>query len=135
VEVLRQQKLLLVAPEGTRTGDGRLRRGKTGIVTLAVQTGVPVMPLVHYGGESFWSNLKRGRRTDFTFRAGPVFRVATERRSFTPSKRQEAADEIMAVIASLLPPAYHGYYRDRIPEHYSHLRFEDGPGAPVRQGE
>src|SRR5262245_51985892 len=38
-------KLLGMYPEGTRSPDGRLYKGKTGLARLAVQTGVPVIPV------------------------------------------------------------------------------------------
>ncbi len=33
-----------IYPEGTRSHDGRLYRGKTGVARLAIETGVPVIP-------------------------------------------------------------------------------------------
>jgi 1-acyl-sn-glycerol-3-phosphate acyltransferase len=49
LRILRQGKLLGIYPEGTRSPDGRLYRGKTGIARTAIETGAPVVPLaVHY---------------------------------------------------------------------------------------
>ena len=121
---LKSGKLLLVAPEGTRTGDGRLQRGKQGVTLLAAGGQIPVMPLVHFGGERLLQNLKRGRRTDFTFRAGPIFRIRASRRELKAGKRQSATDEIMGLMASLLPPRYRGYYEHRIPANYRYLEFQ-----------
>src|ERR687893_654669 len=42
--VLREGKLLGIYPEGTRSPDGRLYRGRTGVARLALQAGVPVIP-------------------------------------------------------------------------------------------
>jgi 1-acyl-sn-glycerol-3-phosphate acyltransferase len=36
-------------PEGTRSPDGRLYKGKTGLARLALQTGVPVVPVAMIG--------------------------------------------------------------------------------------
>ncbi|OBK18551.1 lysophospholipid acyltransferase family protein [Mycobacterium asiaticum] len=47
--VLRQGKLLGMYPEGTRSPDGRLYKGKTGLARLALQTGVPVIPVAMIG--------------------------------------------------------------------------------------
>ena len=44
LEVLREGKLLGIYPEGTRSPDGRLYRGRTGVARLALQAGVPVIP-------------------------------------------------------------------------------------------
>ncbi|OHU97001.1 lysophospholipid acyltransferase family protein [Mycobacterium talmoniae] len=42
-------KLLGMYPEGTRSPDGRLYKGKTGLARLALQTGVPVIPVAMIG--------------------------------------------------------------------------------------
>jgi 1-acyl-sn-glycerol-3-phosphate acyltransferase len=44
VRILREDKLLGIYPEGTRTPDGRLYRGKTGVARLALESGAPVIP-------------------------------------------------------------------------------------------
>jgi 1-acyl-sn-glycerol-3-phosphate acyltransferase len=41
--------LLAVYPEGTRSPDGRLYRGKTGVARMAMDTGVPVVPVAMIG--------------------------------------------------------------------------------------
>ncbi|MGZ4578331.1 MAG: lysophospholipid acyltransferase family protein, partial [Mycobacterium sp.] len=42
-------KLLGMYPEGTRSPDGRLYKGKTGLGRLALHTGVPVIPVAMIG--------------------------------------------------------------------------------------
>lgn len=49
VLLLRQGGLLGVYPEGTRSPDGRLYRGHTGIARLALATGAPVIPTAVVG--------------------------------------------------------------------------------------
>lgn len=44
MRVLRRGELLGIYPEGTRSPDGRLYRGKTGVARLAIEAGVPVIP-------------------------------------------------------------------------------------------
>jgi 1-acyl-sn-glycerol-3-phosphate acyltransferase len=44
--LLREGNLLGIYPEGTRSPDGRLYRGKTGVARLALATGVTVIPVV-----------------------------------------------------------------------------------------
>jgi 1-acyl-sn-glycerol-3-phosphate acyltransferase len=48
-EILSQGKILGIYPEGTRTPDGRLYRGKTGPVRLSLRTGVPIIPVAMIG--------------------------------------------------------------------------------------
>ena len=45
LRLLRQGRLLGIYPEGTRSPDGRLFRGKTGVARMTLETGVPVVPL------------------------------------------------------------------------------------------
>jgi 1-acyl-sn-glycerol-3-phosphate acyltransferase len=45
--------LLGIYPEGTRTPDGRLFRGKTGVARLALEAKVPVIPCAMVGGFEF----------------------------------------------------------------------------------
>src|SRR6202048_1000729 len=47
--VLGEGKLLGMYPEGTRSPDGRLYKGKTGLARLALETGVPVIPVGRIG--------------------------------------------------------------------------------------
>ncbi|WP_203434220.1 lysophospholipid acyltransferase family protein [Jiangella asiatica] len=47
--ILRQGELLGIYPEGTRSPDGRLYRGKTGVARMALEAGVPVVPVAMIG--------------------------------------------------------------------------------------
>ena len=51
LQVLRDGGLLGIYPEGTRSPDGRLYKGKTGVARLVLQAGVPVIPLAVIGTE------------------------------------------------------------------------------------
>lgn len=109
---LAQDKIVAVAPEGTRSGDGKLRKGQPGIVTLALHSNAPLLPLVYYGNEIFPNNIRRLRRTDFHIQVGQPFRVVTHGQAVTRSTRQQITDEIMYLLAALLPPEYRGEYAD-----------------------
>lgn len=45
LRILREGSLLGIYPEGTRSPDGRLYRGKTGVARMALEAGVPVIPV------------------------------------------------------------------------------------------
>ncbi len=45
LKVLNEGHLLGIYPEGTRSPDGRLYRGKTGVARMALEAGVPVLPV------------------------------------------------------------------------------------------
>lgn len=44
-EILAEGKLFGIYPEGTRSPDGRLYKGRTGVARLAIVAGVPVIPV------------------------------------------------------------------------------------------
>jgi 1-acyl-sn-glycerol-3-phosphate acyltransferase len=75
--ILKQGKLLGMYPEGTRSPDGRLYKGKTGLARLALETGVPVIPVAMIGtdsvnppGSTMWRfgkvEVKIGKPMDFS---------------------------------------------------------------------
>ncbi|GEC05605.1 1-acyl-sn-glycerol-3-phosphate acyltransferase [Streptomyces spinoverrucosus] len=47
--VLRKAELLGIYPEGTRSHDGRLYKGKVGVAVMALKAGVPVIPCAMIG--------------------------------------------------------------------------------------
>jgi 1-acyl-sn-glycerol-3-phosphate acyltransferase len=49
LKVLREGGLFGIYPEGTRSPDGRLYRGKTGVARLALESGAPVIPVAMIG--------------------------------------------------------------------------------------
>ncbi|MFJ6604820.1 lysophospholipid acyltransferase family protein [Streptomyces lydicus] len=47
--VLRKGRVLGIYPEGTRSHDGRLYKGRTGVASMAIRAGVPVVPCAMIG--------------------------------------------------------------------------------------
>ncbi|MBV8543027.1 MAG: 1-acyl-sn-glycerol-3-phosphate acyltransferase [Pseudonocardiales bacterium] len=79
--LLAQGKLLGIYPEGTRSPDGRLYKGKTGVARMALEAGVPVIPVVMVGtdkvsplGTRMWRphpvEIRFGAPLDFSRYAG-----------------------------------------------------------------
>lgn len=112
LDALAQGKILAIAPEGTRSGHGRLQTGHAGVVTLALHSEAPLQPIVYYGGETLSQNLRKLRRTDFHIRVGQTFRINTHGVRVTREVRQEITTEIMYRLAVLLPEPYRGEYCD-----------------------
>lgn len=110
LEALNKGWIVAIAPEGTRNRTGRLLRGQPGIVMLALRSGAPLLPVAHWGGEAFRSNLKRLKQTDFHVRVGEMFRLETFGKRPTRDERQAMVDEIMLRLARLLPEEYRGVY-------------------------
>ena len=132
IEALEAGQILAVAPEGTRSGDGRLQRAQPGVVMLALRAGSPVLPMAYYGGEAFWHNAPRLKRTDFHVIVGNLFHLNAEGR-VTRETRQQMADEIMYQIAALLPPDYRGTYSDLSAATETYLRFPDSSESNLQQ--
>jgi 1-acyl-sn-glycerol-3-phosphate acyltransferase len=129
LRALEAGQILAVAPEGTRSGDGRLKRGYPGIVMLALLSGAPVLPLAYYGSERFRSNLSRLRRTDFHILVGEQFTLLPQTARVSAQIRQKIADEIMYQLAALLPPAYRGEYADLSQASRDYLVFRNQPAG------
>ncbi len=120
LDVLAHGGLLLVAPEGTRSGHGRLQPGHGGVVQLALKSGAPIIPVAHSGGENFWRNFRSLRRTRFTVKVGPVFRLVPPGpdggnasvvvHSVPKRVRAEMTDAIMNRMSLLLPERQRGAY-------------------------
>jgi len=61
IDALKAGWALYVAPEGTRSGHGRLQRGRAGITLVLLRTGtdIPIYPVAFSGLEHFWPNIRR----------------------------------------------------------------------------
>ena len=106
--------LIGIAPEGTRSRDGKLRKGSAGIVMLAAHTGAPVYPLAQWGGENLVPALKRFRRALIRVRIGKPISIDMTQHSYESPRAVRARElrRIMMAIAEMLPPEYRGYYGD-----------------------
>jgi len=51
LQVLSEGKCLGIYPEGTRSPDGRLYKGRTGIARLAIESGAPIIPVAMFNTE------------------------------------------------------------------------------------
>ncbi|HEX4429413.1 MAG TPA: lysophospholipid acyltransferase family protein [Frankiaceae bacterium] len=49
IGILKEGRVLGIYPEGTRSPDGRLYRGKVGVARMALEAGVPVIPVAMIG--------------------------------------------------------------------------------------
>ena len=113
-KALLDEKILAVAPEGTRTRDGLLIQAKPGIAMLAIKAGVPILPVAYFGHEDFMDNLKHLRRTPMKIRVGEPFHIQLKGHARSKTLMQEVADEMMIEIAKLMPEEYRGYYQEKV---------------------
>jgi 1-acyl-sn-glycerol-3-phosphate acyltransferase len=110
LDALDQQKRFLEAgeaialyPEGTRSLDGRLYKGRTGVAFLALQTGAPVVPVGLTGtNEIMPVGAKLPRlRPRISVKFGQPIDVTRHGAADSGRARRQATDEIMAAIHAL----------------------------------
>jgi 1-acyl-sn-glycerol-3-phosphate acyltransferase len=131
LNVLAQGHILAVAPEGTRSGDGKMLKGQPGIVILALRSAAPILPVACFGGEAFWVNIRRLKRTDFHLVVGNPFYLKAPEMPIRGEIRRKMVDEIMYQIAGLLPPVYRGHYEDFDHATEDHLYFPEGSSSNI----
>jgi 1-acyl-sn-glycerol-3-phosphate acyltransferase len=112
LECLKEGNILGISPEGTRNKTGKLLKAHPGIVALALHSGAPILPIAHWGGEKFKSNLKHLKRTDFKISVGNQFTIHTNGEKIDKKTRQKIVDEMMYQLANLMPTEYRGEYSD-----------------------
>ena len=120
LQELKEGVILTIAPEGTRSRDGRLGRGFPGVVMMALLSDAPLLPVASYGHENYKQNIRKLHRSDFHILVGEPFKLKKGVEKVTSEVRQNMTDEIMYQLAALLPPAYRGEYADlsKATDHY-----------------
>jgi 1-acyl-sn-glycerol-3-phosphate acyltransferase len=115
VEIVRGGNILGMFPEGTRSRDGKLQRGKSGTARIAMAADAPVVPAVVLGSSQIFSAYwKPVRRPEVVVRYGePLYWHGSDR---DESASKEYTDQIMLSIARLLPQELRGMYRDLLVE-------------------
>lgn len=110
--VLDAGALLGLYPEGTRSPDGRVYRGKTGAVRLAVRTSAPIVPIGIVGSrEVMPPHARLPRRAAVTVRFGPPMDVAHLRGQDDDRRAlRTTTDELMSRIAALSGQVYADVY-------------------------
>ena len=118
LRVLAEGDAFGIYPEGTRSRDGRLYRGRTGVAHLALTAGVPVVPVGLSGTEHIQpvgSRLPRLAKVTVAFGEPLSF---AHRFDGVPlgRARREVTDEIMAAIQRLTGQEMAGVYNERPPD-------------------
>lgn len=118
MQVLSNGGLLGIYPEGTRSPDGRLYRGKTGVARMAAEAGCSVIPTGLVGtGEIMSKDAKMPRlRGEVSVRFGPPLRISKEEVADDPLALRSFVDELMYEIRRLSGQEYVDSYVDRKPK-------------------
>jgi 1-acyl-sn-glycerol-3-phosphate acyltransferase len=110
LDALDQQRVLLehgsavaLYPEGTRSLDGRLYKGRTGVAFLALQTGAPVVPVGLIGTDKVMPvGAKRPSLSErVTVKFGEPLHLGHHGPATSGRARRLATDDIMAAIHAL----------------------------------
>jgi 1-acyl-sn-glycerol-3-phosphate acyltransferase len=114
-EVLASGGAFGIYPEGTRSLDGRLHRGHTGVAQLTLTTGAPVVPLALIGTDKMLpKGAKFPRQHPVTIRFGkPLEFSRYDGLADSPPVRRSVTDEIMYAILELSGQEYVDAYHQR----------------------
>ena len=113
--VLRRGEAFGIYPEGTRSRDGRLYRGRTGVAHLALSAGVPVVPVGISGTEDVQPvGSSRPRVVPVTVRFGTPLSFEGRFDDVPAGRaRREVTDEVMRAIRDLTGQDEAGVYNER----------------------
>lgn len=125
LDALDQQRTLLESgsavalyPEGTRSLDGRLYKGRTGVAFLALQTGAPVVPVGLIGTDKVMPKgaTMPSLKHRVTVKFGQPLDLSHHGESSSGRARRSATDEIMAAIHALSGQELAGAYNEVQPQ-------------------
>lgn len=102
-DIVRKGLDMVVFPEGTRSRDGRLLPFKKGSFYLAMDTGVPIVPVTILGTEKL---LPRGASLAHPGKVSIVFHEPIDPKRF--DGRDSLVEAVRAAVASALPPDRQG---------------------------
>ncbi len=113
IDWLKSGKPFALSPEGTRSRNGALQRGKTGAAYLAAEADVIVVPMGFIGtDQAFRTLFLKLRRPKLALHIGKPFKLAPLDENHRNASLRENTDEIMCQIANLLPSRYWGHYAE-----------------------
>jgi 1-acyl-sn-glycerol-3-phosphate acyltransferase len=100
VKYIREGFSFLVYPEGTRSPDGRLRRFKKGSFAIAIEAGIPIVPVACAGAHRIM------KKNSLIIRPGKVtvrFGKPIEASGYNIDQRDELAQRVHDAVAAELP--------------------------------
>jgi 1-acyl-sn-glycerol-3-phosphate acyltransferase len=115
MRVLGKSGLLGIYPEGTRSPDGRLYRGKTGVARMACEASAPVIPVGLVGTREIMSKESKfpKLRGEVLVRFGEPMRITHEDAETDPLALRSFVDGLMYEIRHLSGQDYTDEYADK----------------------
>jgi 1-acyl-sn-glycerol-3-phosphate acyltransferase len=102
--------ILGMFPEGGRTHDGKLRKGKHGAAVIASKMDVPLLPVGVVGTDRIHGISWLWKRPRIVVKIGKPFKLPPSNNMMSKSQMQLLTTQLMREIAALLPPEYQGAY-------------------------
>lgn len=110
LEVLSQDKPLVIFPEGTRS-PGKMKKALPGVALLAVKTQAPLLPVGITGSEGIGPLWRVACPTGhIKVNIGQLFSLPVIEGKLGRAQLDGITTQIMQRIAMLLPESYHGVY-------------------------
>jgi 1-acyl-sn-glycerol-3-phosphate acyltransferase len=100
-EALRSGQSFLIYPEGTRSPDGRLQNFKKGAVVMAINSGVPIVPMACSGAQHVME------KRSLAMHPGEIlveFLAPIDASKFTMEERDTLNEKVHDAMAAGLPP-------------------------------
>jgi 1-acyl-sn-glycerol-3-phosphate acyltransferase len=100
-EALRSGQSFLIYPEGTRSPDGRLQNFKKGAVVMAINSGVPIVPMACSGAQHVME------KRSLVMHPGEIlveFLAPIDASKFTMEERDTLNEKVHDAMAAGLPP-------------------------------
>ncbi|QYJ05738.1 1-acyl-sn-glycerol-3-phosphate acyltransferase [Nocardioides panacisoli] len=118
LEVLERGEAFGIYPEGTRSRDGRLYRGRTGVAHLALTSGAPVVPVGLTGTQHLQPiGARLPRLAEVTVSFGAPISVGEEYAGVPRGRaRRDLTDRVMTAIEALSGQETAGAYNDGPPD-------------------
>jgi 1-acyl-sn-glycerol-3-phosphate acyltransferase len=112
LQLLRQQGVILMAPEGTRSTTYQLQPGKEGAAMIALRGEAVIVPVGITGTHQIKAHLTRFKRAPVRLAVGRPFRLHSTSANGRSHRAETAAmtQELMYRLARQLPPEFRGVY-------------------------
>ena len=123
LKLLKEEHCIGIYPEGTRSPDGRLYKGRTGIARMAIESGAPIIPVAMYNTAEIQPTgqvVPKVRRVEMVF-GEPMYFTGD---STDQAVLRTATNQIMEKIAELskqeyVPNMYASEAKDAIKKSYA----------------
>jgi 1-acyl-sn-glycerol-3-phosphate acyltransferase len=109
-DALEKGLILGMFPEGGRSRDGKLRKGKSGSAVIASKTNVPILPVGIIGTDKIKGISWLCKRPRIVVNISKPFMLPPTSNRMSKSQMELLTTQLMKEIAALLPPEYQGAY-------------------------